>query len=352
MTAVRGTVTRAPAPAAGARARRPIVVSGALVALVIACALSLAFGARVVDLREILDGLSSWVLGGTSGSIGAIAVTERVPRTLLAILAGAALGLSGALMQALTRNPLADPGILGVNTGAALAVVSGMAFLGASSIWSILGLAILGGVVTAVFVYAIGSYGPGGATPIKLALAGAATTAALSSLVSAVLLPRVALLDDFRFWQVGGVGGADWSTMAVVAPVLAAAALLGFLCAPALDALALGDDVAVGLGARVARTRLLAAIAGVLLCATTTAVAGPIAFVGLMVPHAVRLAVGPDQRWILPLSAAGGAVLLVLADTIGRVIGRPGEVDAGIITAFVGAPVLILIARRTRMVAL
>ena len=287
-----------------------------------------------------------------SDSIGAIAVAERIPRTVLAVLAGAALGLSGALMQAITRNPLADPGILGVNTGASLAVVSGMAFFGVSSIWGTLGLAIAGGVVTAVFVYAVGSLGPGGATPIKLALAGVATTAALSSLVSAVMLPRVALLDDFRFWQVGGVGGADWSTLSVVAPLLAAAALLGFLCAPALDTLALGDDAATGLGAHVARTRMLAAVAGVLLCAATTAVAGPIAFVGLMVPHAVRLAVGPDQRWMLPLSALGGAVLLTLADTIGRVIGRPGEIDAGIITAFVGAPVLILIARRTRMVAL
>lgn len=277
---------------------------------------------------------------------------SRIPRTILALLAGAALALSGALMQAITRNPLADPGILGVNTGAALAVVIGIAFLGVSSSFGHLGLALIGSFITAFFVYFVGSVGPGGTTPIKLALAGAATTAALSSLVAAILLPRQAVMDEFRYWQIGNVGRASWETMGVIAPVLLIGTVVALLCASALNALALGDDVAKGLGVPVGRVRIIAAVAGVALCAAVTAVAGPIGFVGLMVPHAVRLVAGSDQRWLLPLSALGGAVLLTLADTIGRVIGSPGEVEAGIVTAFLGAPVLIAIARKTRMKAL
>ena len=342
---------RATAPQVLAR-RRALTIAGLIAGIGIAIVLSLAFGSRTVSIAEILDGLTSWAQGRTPAEIGAIAVQERIPRTALAIMAGAALALSGALMQAITRNPIADPGILGVNTGAALAVVCGIAFFGITSPFQYLWLALGGAVLTAVFVYNVGSVGPGGSTPIKLALAGAATTAALSSLVSAVLLPRTAVMDTFRFWQVGGVGGADWGTMAVILPLLVAGTLVALFCAPALNALALGDDVAVGLGVRIGRTRLLAAVAGVVLCAAVTAVAGPIAFVGLMVPHVIRMLVGPDQRWVLPLSAVGGAVLLTLADTIGRLIGYPGETEAGIVTAFVGAPVLVIIARRSKMKAL
>ncbi len=329
---------------------------GTLVLLLVAVAgavvLSLTFGSRAVSLDEVWIGLSSWITGRLPDELGALAVQSRIPRTVFAVLAGAALALSGALMQAVTRNPLADPGILGVNTGAALLVVCGIAFFGITSPFAYLGLAALGAAVTAVFVYIVGSLGAGGSTPIKLALAGAATTAALSSLVSAILLPRQSAMTDFRFWQVGSVGRVDGDTMAVVAPVIVIAAIVGLFSASSLNALALGDDVAVGLGIRVGPARIIAAAAGVALCAAVTAVAGPIAFVGLMVPHAVRLLCGPDQRWLLPLSAAGGAVILVLSDTIGRVLGAPGEVDAGIITAFVGAPVLVLIARTTRMRAL
>ncbi|WP_345751110.1 FecCD family ABC transporter permease [Microbacterium rhizophilus] len=320
--------------------------------MAVSVVLSLALGSRPVSLGEVTDGISAWLGGRTADEIGAIAVQERIPRTVLALIAGAALGLSGGLMQAVTRNPIADPGILGVNTGAALFVVCGIAFLGITSAFQYLALAFVGGTLAAIFVYVVGSIGPGGSTPIKLALAGAATTAALSSLVSAVLLPRIAAMDAFRFWQVGGVAGADWGTMAVVAPFLAVAAVIALLCAPALNALALGDDVAVGLGVNVRYARLFASAAGVALCAAVTAVAGPIAFVGLMVPHVARMLFGPDQRWLLPVSALGGAVILAVSDTIGRLIGYPGEVEAGIVTAFVGAPILIIIARRTRMKAL
>ncbi|BDV30849.1 FecCD family ABC transporter permease [Microbacterium terricola] len=317
-------------------------------ALVVCIALSLALGARDVSLSDVWDGLTD----PSNTAISAIAVRERIPRTVLALLAGAALGLSGALMQALTRNPLADPGILGVNMGAALFVVAGIAYLGISTLTQYLWLALLGAALAAAFVYAVGAVGRGGPTPIKLALAGAAISAALSSLVSAILLPRLEVMTVFRFWQVGGVSGAEWSAMEQVAPFLLLSAALGFAVAGPLNALALGDEVAAGLGVRVGLTRLLAAIAGVVLCGAVTAVAGPIAFVGLMVPHAVRLLIGPDQRWVLPLSAVGGAVLLTLADVIGRLAGRAvggGELEAGIVTVIIGAPVLIAIARSSKV---
>lgn len=342
---------RAPAVQVGARRHATVTMIG-IGAVVAAVVVSLAFGSRSVSVSEVFDGLTAWFQGRTPADIGAIAVQQRIPRTVLALMAGAALALSGALMQAITRNPIADPGILGVNTGASLFVVSGIAFFNISTAYEYLGLALAGAALAAVFVYTVGSIGAGGATPIKLALAGAATAAALSSMVSAIMLPRAQAMNDFRFWQVGGVAGADWATMAAVAPLMGAAALVAFAMSPALNALLLGDDVATGLGVHVGRTRAIAALAGVVLCASVTAVAGPIGFVGLMVPHVVRLAAGPDQRWLLPLSALGGAVLLALADTIGRVIGSPGEVEAGIVTAFLGAPVLVMIARRTRMRAL
>lgn len=351
MTVTAPTARRAPTTQVGARRRVVVLVAG-IAAVVVSVIISLSFGSRPVSVDQVFLGISTWLRGETPTDIGALAVQSRIPRTVLALLAGAALALSGALMQAITRNPLADPGILGVNTGAALAVVIGIAFLGVSSALGYLGLALVGAFVTAFFVYFVGSVGPGGTTPIKLALAGAATTAALSSLVAAILLPRQAVMDEFRYWQIGNVGRADWDTMAVIGPVLLIGTAVALLCASALNALALGDDVAVGLGVRVGRIRIVAAVAGVSLCAAVTAVAGPIGFVGLMVPHAVRLLAGSDQRWLLPLSALGGAVLLTLADTIGRVLGSPGEVEAGIITAFLGAPVLIAIARRTRMKAM
>lgn len=352
MTTASIAADRAPVLRAQAGARPRIILLIGTITVILLAVASLAFGSRQVSPSEIVEGLSLWVSGETPTELGAIAVQQRIPRTVLALLAGAALALSGALMQAITRNPIADPGILGVNTGAALFVVSGIAFFGISSVFQYLGLALVGATLAAAFVYVVGSIGPGGTTPIKLALAGAATTAALSSLVSAILLPRANAMNEFRFWQVGGVGGAEWASIATIAPLLVGAAVIALASGPALNALAMGDDTATGLGVRVGRTRLIAAVAGVALCAVVTAVAGPIGFVGLMIPHVVRLAVGPDQRWLLPLSAIGGAALLTAADTLGRVIGHPGEVDAGILTAFVGAPVLVIIARKTRMRAL
>ncbi|GAA1883797.1 FecCD family ABC transporter permease [Lapillicoccus jejuensis] len=339
--------TLAPArPAAAPAQRRPVGLRvtwavGSVVLLALLVALSVAVGARTVPLGDVVTALT----GGGSG-LDAAVVTQRVPRTVLAVLVGAALALAGAVMQGVTRNPLADPGLLGVSSGAALFVVVGITAFGLSSATGYLVVAVAGSAVAATFVYAVGALGRGGATPLKLALSGAATSAALSSLVSAILLPRVDVMTRFRFWQIGGVGGASWDRIAVALPVLAAGALLCLAMARGLNSLALGDDLAAGLGVHVRRTRLLAAAGAVVLAGAATAIAGPIGFVGLVVPHVVRTVVGSDHRWLLPLSAVGGSALLVLADVVGRVVARPSEVDVGIVTALVGAPFFVWIVRR------
>ena len=335
------------APGRRSATTRVVWVLVTLGLLALAVLASVAFGARVVGWSDVVNGL-----GGASDTIGEAAVSKRIPRTLLALLVGASLGLAGAVMQGVTRNPLADPGILGVTTGASLAVVTGIAFFGLASPSSYIWVAIAGAALAAGFVYAIGSLGRGGATPLKLALAGAATSAAFSSLVSAILLPRVDVMDTFRFWQIGGVGGASYAKMTQVLPFLVVGALLCLATARGLNSLALGDDVAAGLGENVTVTRLLAAVGAVTLCGAATAVAGPIGFVGLVVPHLCRLLIGIDHRWLLPMSALLGAVLLTAADVVGRVIARPEEIDVGIITAFLGAPVFIYIVRRQKVRAL
>jgi iron complex transport system permease protein len=312
--------------------------------MAICVALSLTFGARTVSFSEIYGGL----FGRGELSVGEIVVRERAPRTVFGLIAGAALGASGALMQSVARNPLADPGILGVNAGAALAVVSGIAFFKISTIDQQIVFALTGAAASATFVYSIGSLGRGGATPVKLALAGAASSAAFSSLISAILLPRASQMNSFQFWQSGGIGGATWEAIASVAPFLLVGAIIAICSCDSLNALALGDDVAAGLGVRTGRARLFGAAAGVLLCGAVTAAGGPIGCVGLMAPHAVRLVAGPDLRWVLPLSSMSGAVILLAADVAGRLAARPGEIDAGIATAFFGAPALIIIAMRSK----
>lgn len=306
---------------------------------------SLAFGARFVNFPDVIDIL----IHSKKTSLIEIVVHERIPRTVFGIIAGAALGVSGTLMQAITRNPIADPSILGVNTGASLFVVSGMAFLHIGSLSQYIWLALIGAAVTSLFVYGIGSLGYGGATPIKLALAGAATSASLSSVVSAIILPRTEVMNAFRFWQVGSISGATWEGIYTVLPFLIVGLLLGLLVSPALDALALGEDVATGLGVRTGTIRLMGALSGVLLCGATTAIAGPIGFIGLMVPHAMRLICGPNLRVVIPMSAMSGAILLTISDVLGRLIGSPGELESGIVTSFLGAPILIIIAMRAKV---
>ncbi|MDN6320454.1 MAG: iron ABC transporter permease [Marinobacter sp.] len=317
----------------------------ALVVLLVAlCILSIAVGTREVTWQEI-----SAALQGQLTSVGEAAVAMRIPRTLLAVIAGGALGLAGAIMQGVTRNPLADPGILGVNIGASLAVVIGLAWFGMSMAYAYVWTAILGAGVTAVFVYTIGSLGRGGATPLKLALAGAATSVALSSFTIAVVLPRNDIAGGVRSWQIGGVGGATYDAIQLVLPFLLVGLAISLLSARKLNILALGDDLAAGLGEKLVLARGTAGAGAILLCGATTAACGPIGFVGLIVPHLCRLLVGVDYRWLLPFSALSGANLLLLADVVGRIVARPSELAVGVITAFIGAPFFIWIVRRQRV---
>jgi len=309
---------------------------------------SLAWGSKNIEFRQVINAL----LNSNDTSFAALVVRERIPRTIFSIMAGASLGISGALMQSITRNPIADPSILGVNTGASLFVVIGMAVFNINSPSQYIWLALLGAGITAMLVYFIASIGNGGMTPIKLALSGAATSAVLTSLVSAVILPRSDVMDAFRFWQVGSVSGATWESIKLMLPFVIIGLIISIVATPALNVLALGDDVATGLGLNIGVIRIICAIAGVILSGATTAIAGPIGFVGLMVPHSMRLIFGSNLKGIVPMSAIGGAALLTLSDVLGRVIGSPSEVQVGIITAFIGAPILIIIARKAKVSAI
>lgn len=332
------------APLQRVRRARGVALLGMCLLLLACCALSIVIGARDVTAADIWSGL----LGNTD-DIAQAAVAKRIPRTALAAIAGAALAVSGLVLQGVTRNPLADPHILGLNTGASLAIVVGIAWFGLSTATGYIWVAIGGAAVTAIFVWSIGSLGQGGATPLKLTLAGAATTAALTSFVTAVVLPRPDIAENVVSWEIGGVGGATASKLVQMAPFLLGGLVLSVWCARGLNMLGLGDDLAAGLGESVARTRVLAGVAAVTLAGATTAITGPIGFVGLVIPHFCRLLVGVDHRWLLPFSALGGASLLLVSDVVGRVIAPPGEVDVGIITAVLGAPVFIAVVRRRRV---
>lgn len=308
------------------------------------CVLSVTIGSRVVAWADI------WAaLGGATDTIGQAAVAKRIPRTVMALMAGAALGMAGAVMQGVTRNPLADPGILGVNAGAALAVVVGIAWFNIALSFTYVFTAIFGAALAAVFVYAIGSLGPGGATPLKLALAGTATSVALAAFINALVLGRNDIAGGVRAWMIGGVGGVTFDRVLLILPFVVVGLVISLLSAKALNSLALGEELAAGLGENVVLARAMASLGAVMLCGAATAVCGPIGFVGLAVPHVCRLLVGVDHRWLLPLSALAGACLLIGADVLGRVVARPSELDVGIITAFVGAPVFIRIARQRKV---
>ena len=328
---------------------RTIGLIVAIVVMVLVALASLAIGSKPIAFRAVLDALFD---RDNARDADVIIWQLRVPRTLLGLLVGSALGLAGALMQGVTRNPLADPGILGVEAGAALLVVIAISVFGIDSLSQYVWFAFVGAGVVAVFVYGLGSLGREGATPVKLALAGAAVSAMLSSITAAILLSDVAALDQFRFWEVGSLSGRGPVIVAEVTPFI----LVGIVCALAagriVNALSLGDDVARSLGQRVAWARLFSAFAVVLLCGAATAAAGPIAFVGLVVPHVARGITGPDYRWILPYSAVLAAILLLGSDIIGRVVARPGELQVGIVTALIGAPFFVALARSRKVAEL
>jgi len=323
----------------------PMMLGLILALLVLSIIASLMFGARSLTLQEWISGL----VHPDADNYAASVVEKRVIRTLFGLCCGAALGTAGVLMQSVTRNPLTDPSILGVNMGAALFVVCGMAFFQIMSPYQYIGFALAGALLTAIFVFGIGSMGRGGATPLKLVLAGAATSAAFSSLVTAVMLSRSFVMNQYRYWQVGSVGAGTWETLLLMLPFLLAGIALAVMIAPALNAMALGDEAAAGLGVKTGLFRAVAVFVGIVLCGVTTAVAGPIGFVGLLAPHVIRMLMGADVRLLVPLSALAGAIILTVSDVIGRLAGRPGELEVGIVTAFVGAPLLIILAMRAKV---
>ncbi len=327
---------------------RTLVGLGSMLLLLLVMLASLVWGARDIPVADVWQAL---VAPGVGDNDHLVVRDLRVPRTLIGLVAGAALGAAGALMQGVTRNPIADPGLLGINAGASFAVIIAIAGLGVGSVEGYVWFAFGGATAAAVIVYGAASLGHGGVTPVKLALVGAALTATLTSLITLVLLTDRTTLDEYRFWQVGSLANRPLDVLHAVLPFVAVGLLLALASARVLNALALGDDVARGLGQDVARGRLLIVLAVVLLCGSAVSLVGPIAFVGLVVPHVARAVVGPDHRGIVPLSMLMGPVVLLGADVAGRLVARPSELEAGLVVAVVGAPVLLLVVRRSRAVA-
>lgn len=307
---------------------------------------SVAVGAKPISLGTVVGAFTDY---DASLDDHLIVRALRVPRTIVGLSVGAALGASGALMQGVTRNPLADPGLLGVNAGAALFVVIAIYAFGITSLVGYVWFAFAGAAVASVIVYVLGSRGQEGATPVKLALAGAALTTLLGSITTAILVVDLATLDRFRFWAVGSLAGRDSAVVVQVAPFIGVGLVLAFATGRSLNALALGDDVARSLGQRVGSARVFSAGSIVILAGAATAAAGPIGFVGLTVPHVARAIVGPDYRWIVPYSTALAPIMLLTADIVGRVVARPGEIQVGIVTAIIGAPFFIALVRRRKL---
>ena len=309
---------------------------------------SISLGAKSIAFSKVADVL----LGNDPDSLEAAIILQRIPRSVFGILAGGALGISGALMQSITRNPIADPSILGVNTGASLFVVAGIAFFNITVAYQYIWLAIIGAGVTAVFVYSVASMGKDGATPLKLALSGSAVSIVLGSLVSTIMLPNNRVMEAFRFWQVGSIGSATWKNIMLISPFLIVGFIISMFISGYLNNLALGDEAATALGTNVVMTRTIGALSSVLLCGATTALAGPIGFVGLIIPHIIRLIFGSEMSKMLPLSFLGSAILMLISDIIGRIISLPGETEVGIVNAVLGAPVFILAIRKGRVKSL
>lgn len=324
-------------------ALRAFAVPALLLLLLIAMALSLLVGARSLPASVIIDALS----GTCQSADCTIVLDARLPRTLAGLLAGAALSMAGALMQTLTRNPLADPGLLGVNAGASFAIVLGAALFGFSSPTEQLLMAFCGALAAALIVAFTGSQGGGQLSPVRLTLAGVALGAVLEGLSNGIALLNPDVYDRLRFWQAGSLDIRTLDTLQLVAVPVIVAGVVALLLSRALNSLSLGSDTATALGSRVARTQLIGLLAITVLCGSATAVVGPIAFIGLMMPHMARWLVGADHRWSLPVTLLATPVLLLFADIIGRLL-VPGELRVSVVSAFIGAPVLIFLVRRQR----
>jgi iron complex transport system permease protein len=320
-----------------------VVALGALALVLFA---SVAYGSKTIPLGTVADALRHY---DATDPDQVIVRTLRLPRTVVGQLVACALGLAGTVMQGVTRNPLADPGVMGINGGAALFVVAGIHWFGVGTLSGYVWFAFAGAAGASIVVYAIGASGREGATPVKLALAGAAVSAMLVSATTAILLVDTATLDQYRFWAVGSLAGRSSAIAVQVLPFILVGTVLALASGRLLNTLSLGDDVARSLGLRVGVTRASAMAAVVILCGAATAAAGPIAFVGLTVPHVARAITGPDHRWTLPYAMVLSPILLLGSDVLGRLVVRPAEVQVGIVTALVGAPVFIALVRRRTM---
>lgn len=323
-----------------------LLVAGAALAAV--CVASILIGSHPLTLDQAIVAFTDFQ--GTDSD--RIVRYIRLPRTLAGLLAGIALALAGVVMQGLTRNPLAGPGLLGINAGASLAIVLAMGTFGLTAATGFIWFAFLGAAIAAAFVYTLGSLGFGGATPVKLALAGAAFTALCGSITTAITLLDRTTFDNFRFWVVGSLTRADVESIGGTAPFIAVGALLAVAVARPLNAIAIGDDLARTLGTRLVAVRATGAAAVVLLAGSAVAVAGPIAFIGLVVPHIARAVAGHDYRWVMVWSALLGPTLLLLADVLGRVLAQPQEIQVGIITAFAGSPFFLYLVRNRKVATL
>lgn len=324
--------------------QRPLGLLLILAALAFAILASLAHGSNPLSYGQVWSAL--WDRDGSDAAL--IVWTQRWPRTLVGILIGASFGVAGALIQALTRNPLADPGILGVNAGAGFAVTLGVGVFGLSGTTGYIWFAFIGAAAATVIVYLIGSAGGGAASPVTLVLAGVALSAVLGGFSTFLTLLDPDTFRSIRNWGLGSIARTSLNDTVTVLPFLAAGLLIAIIVSTSLNSIALGDELAASLGTKIVLTRTLGIIAVTLLAGGATALTGGIAFVGLMIPHVVRWFTGPDQRWIIAYSALAAAVLILLADTAGRVLGSPGEIQVGILTAILGAPVLIALVRRKK----
>lgn len=328
----------------GGAHRRLLGLALLLSVLVLTVLASLTVGANPLSAAQVWQGF--WSRDTTEPSV--IVWTLRVPRTVVGVAVGAALGVAGASIQALTRNPLADPGILGVNAGAGFAVTLGVGFFGLSQITGYIWFAFAGAAAATVLVYLIGSAQRGTASPVTLVLAGVALGAVLNGFSTFLTLINPETFRSIRNWGLGSIARTSLDDTVAIAPLLALGVVIAVAVSGSLNSIALGDDLAVSLGAKVLRTRILGVVAVTLLAGGATALTGGIAFVGLMVPHLVRWFVGPDQRWIIVYSALAGPVLVLGSDVLGRVIARPGEIEVSILTAVIGAPALIALVRRRK----
>ncbi|MEU6181495.1 FecCD family ABC transporter permease [Streptomyces coeruleorubidus] len=320
--------------------RRRVVGLGALVLILVAAgAVSLAVGARALSPGEVWHGLFAAPESDQRlTEIRLIVETVRVPRTVLAIVAGVALGVGGALIQGYTRNPIADTGLLGVNSGASFAVVTVIAVFGLSDPFQYIWFAFLGAAVAGVVVFGLASIGRGAGNPLTLALAGQGVTVFLAAMTTAIALSDQKSLNALRFWNAGSVVGVGFGVIWPVTGFIAAGLVLALITLPALNLLNLGDDVARGLGVNIALSRTIGITAITLLAGAATAACGPIAFLGLMVAHLARYLTGPDYRWLVPYAGLLGAVVLLVCDIVGRLVVRPSELDAGVVVALLGAP--------------